>query len=156
DVLGFLTGLLGDPERARDALAQASADLWSGLPAFRGRASARTWFYKIARHAASRLRRSPAEQPRRRVAIDDVSELEAAVRTTTAPYLRTDVKDGFTAIREALAPDDRALLLLRVDRRMSWREIARVMAGDGPDDSELELERAAVRLRKHFQVVKEE
>ena len=87
EVLGFLIGLLGDADRARDALAQASEDLWAGLPGFRGRASARTWFYTIARNAAARLRRSPAHQARRHVALSEVSEIAAAVRTTTAAYL---------------------------------------------------------------------
>jgi hypothetical protein len=38
---------------------------------------------------------------------------------------------------------------------MSWNDVARVMANEGDDDSEDEIARAAARLRKRFQSVKE-
>ena len=48
-------------------------------------------------------------------------------------------------------PDGGTLLVLRVDRRMSWRDIARVMA-DAPDE---DLDKFAATLRKRFERVKE-
>jgi RNA polymerase sigma-70 factor (ECF subfamily) len=48
---------------------------------------------------------------------------------------------------------DRMLLILRVDRELSWRDLARVVLGGSP--TPVELEREAVRLRKRFQLVKE-
>jgi len=153
EVLGFLVALVGDEDEAGEALAQASADLWAGLPRFARRAALRTWFYTLARHAAARLRRSPHRRPGRHVALSDVGALVASVRTATAAYRRTEVKDRFAAIRDGLPPDDRALLLLRVDRQLGWRDIVRVM---NPDEAEEDLERAAARLRKRFQLVKDE
>jgi hypothetical protein len=48
---------------------------------------------------------------------------------------------------------DRALLVLRVDRRMSWTDIAQVMSGG--DCTEAELIRASARLRQRFRTIKE-
>jgi RNA polymerase sigma-70 factor (ECF subfamily) len=64
------------------------------------------------------------------------------------------VKDRWREVREALAPEDRVLLVLRVDRELAWADIARVTLGD------VEPERAAlaketVRLRKRFQLLKQ-
>ena len=47
------------------------------------------------------------------------------------------------------------LLVLRVDRAMSWNDVARVMLEDGEDDSDEAIGRVAGRLRKRFQSVKE-
>jgi RNA polymerase sigma-70 factor (ECF subfamily) len=151
EVLGFLTSLVGAGE-ADDVFAQASHDLWIGMASFRGQASMRTWFYTLARHAASRHRRTPR---RRNVPISEVSELVEKVRTQTAPHLRSDVKDRFATIRESLDPDDRWLLVLRVDRGMSWADIARVMDESGGEPPEADVVRATARLRKRFQLVKQ-
>ena len=48
------------------------------------------------------------------------------VRTTTALHLRSEVKDQVSRLRERLEPDEQTLLILRVDRALSWREVAHV------------------------------
>ena len=75
----------------------------------------------------------------------------------TAFQLRDDVLGVFGDSRvtgkggaEDLILGKRTLLVLRVDRRMPWRDIARVMADDGDD-----LERLSASLRKRFERVKE-
>jgi RNA polymerase sigma-70 factor (ECF subfamily) len=152
-VLSFLEVMLRDHADTADAFAQACEDLWKGLPRFQGRSSMKTWFYTLARHAASRLRRSP--HARRVAPLSEITDIAERVRTQTRPHLRTEVKVGFAAIRAMLDESDRMLLVLRVDRNMSWNEVARVMANEGDDDSEEELARGAARLRKRFQSVKE-
>ncbi|TMQ03925.1 MAG: sigma-70 family RNA polymerase sigma factor [Deltaproteobacteria bacterium] len=151
EVLNFLTAMLCDHADSGDAFAQACEDLWKGLPRFEGRASMKTWFYTLARHAASRLRRSSRHQ--RFATISEISDVADRVRSRTRPHLKTEVKLGFAAIRAALDDDDRMLLVLRVDRGMSWNDVARVMSDEG-DTSEAEISRSAARLRKRFQSVK--
>lgn len=150
EVHEFLRALLDAPE-ADDAFQEACLDLLVGLPGFRWRASLRTWFYVVARNAARRLAVAPHRRPERRLALSEAPELVAAVRTVTSPYLRTDVKDTFAEIRAALAPDDRALLFLRIDRELSWDDIALALY---PDETEQSPTRVAARLRKRFQAVK--
>jgi RNA polymerase sigma-70 factor (ECF subfamily) len=152
EVFGFLVTLVRDARDASEVFSQTCEDLWTGLDRFESRCSMRTWIYTLARHAAARFRRSPHR--RRKVALSQASELADKVRTGTLPFLRTEVKDKFAPIRDALEEDDRTLLVLRVDRGMSWKEIARVFGGD--DNSDEALDRAAARLRKRFQLVKSE
>jgi len=68
---------------------------------------------------------------RRRVALSDVDDVVHRVRSETAPRLRTAVRTQLAAIRNELAEEDRALLILRVDRGLSWKEIARVIDAPG-------------------------
>jgi RNA polymerase sigma-70 factor (ECF subfamily) len=152
EVLGFLDAVLNNHDAAREAFALACEDLWRALPRFEGRSSMRTWFYVLARHAASRLRRA-SRRARQQTPLSQAPENAArTTRSTTQPYLRSSVRDGFAAIRDGLSEQDRALLVLRVDRDMSWREIAEVFA---PGAAESAAQRVAAKLRKRFQTVKE-
>ena len=71
----------------------------------------------------------------------------------TAAFQRTEVKDEIAKLREALSDDDRELLLLRVDRGLSFTEIASVLNGLDPGQHE-ELKREAARCRKQFERIK--
>ena len=82
-----------------------------------------------------------------------ISEVAAKVRTETLPHLRTEVKDRFAELRRSLDPDDQALLILRVNRGLSWNEIAVVLDGASPND-EPAIQRGAARFRQRFQGLK--
>ena len=153
ELYGFLVNLMGGEGPAADVFSQASEDLWTGLAGFGQRCSVRTWLYVLARHAAARYRRSPWHRDR-----TGASALDAAVtdaRSRTAPWLQTEIKDRWRALRDALDPDDRTLLVLRVDRDLPWTEIARVMLGE-ENPAPAELDRESARLRKRFQLLKTE
>jgi RNA polymerase sigma-70 factor, ECF subfamily len=154
EVLGFLVTFVRNEDDASDAFAQACEDLWRGLGRFERRCPLRTWFYTLARHAASRVRRSPQRRPGRQITLKEAADVAERVRSRTLPHLRTDMKDRFAVIRDALEEDDRALLVLRVDRGLSWNDIARVYSPEGASAST--LARVAARLRKRFQSVKDE
>lgn len=159
DVLGFLAAILHDQADAGDAFAQACENLWRGLPRFEARSTVKTWFYALARNAALRLRGGAAH---RHVPLSMVSELVEQIRSRTALHLRSQVKSKLSEIRDELDETDRVLLVLRVDRAMSWNDIARVMGrsdggteGGAEDDvSDEELARASARLRQRFQTIK--
>lgn len=153
EILSFLEVMLRHHADSSDAFAQACEDLWRGLPRFEGRSSMKTWFYTLARHAASRLRRS--SHSGQLAAISEITDVADRVRSRTRPHLRTEIKTGFAAIRAALDDSDRMLLVLRVDRAMSWNDVARVMVEEDEDDSKEAIARGAARLRKRFQSVKE-
>ena len=150
ELYGFLVSYLGSESDAADVFSQVGEDLWKGLPSFGLGCSVRTWLYVLARHAAARFRRSPWN---RRTGDSRLEGLVELARTRTKPWLRTDVKDRFRALRESLDPDDRSLLVLRVDRDLSWEEVARVTLGvERPDESV--LARETDRLRKRYQLLK--
>jgi RNA polymerase sigma-70 factor, ECF subfamily len=89
----------------------------------------------------------------------EVMELAARVRTTTMPVLRTENRTALERLRDELPEEDRALLVLRVDRKLEWREVALVLAtsSDRADRvaDEYTLKREIARLRKRFQLVVE-
>lgn len=152
ELYGFLINFLGGESDASEVFSQVAEDLWRGLPTFAGRCSVRTWMYALARHAAARFLRSPWQR-----ATGSSSHLDALVaetRSRTKPWLRTDVKDKWQGLRESLDPDDRALLVLRVDRDLDWLDIARVMLS-GDDVDEADLAREAARLRKRYHLLKQ-
>ena len=150
ELFGFLKAMARDDDLGAEAFAQLGEDLWRGLAGFRWDGTLRAWCYALARNALHRLRRDPRRAPARNVGLSsaDVAELAAQLRTATAIYQRTDVKDELHAIRALLDPDDHELLLLRLDRQMSWKDIARVQGG------EANLTTRAAALRKRFERVK--
>ena len=58
----------------------------------------------------------------------DASLLAAEVRATTALHLRSEAKDAVARLREQLTPAEQSLLVLRIDRGLSWSEVASVMS----------------------------
>jgi RNA polymerase sigma-70 factor (ECF subfamily) len=155
EVFGYLVRVLGSDSDAEEVFSQVAEDLWRGLPAFDARCSMRTWLYVLARHAASRFRRTPWNQKGRRTDDDDLDAVVAHARTQTKPWLRTDVKDRWRTLRESLDPEDRSLLVLRLDRKLEWKEIARVTLGDASPDP-AKLVREADRLKKRLQLLKDD
>lgn len=152
EVLAVLCAMTRDVTSAEEAFASACEDLWRGLPAFESKASFRTWFFVLARHALSRQERAPARR-RQHVSLSDaISDLVGRVRERTATHLRTEVRSAFVELRDELPEDDRLLLILRVDRRLEWLEIAKVIASDSAEDPR----KTSARLRKRFQLVEEQ
>jgi RNA polymerase sigma-70 factor (ECF subfamily) len=60
-------------------------------------------------------------------------------------------------LREQLPMEDQTLVVLRVTRKLEWKEIARVMTDtpEGSEPAERDLNQEAARLRKRFQLVKQ-
>src|SRR5262249_4986179 len=139
---------------AAEVFSQTTEDMWRGLPSFGRRCSVRTWLYVLARHAAARFRRSPWNRGDR-TGDARLDALIAVAPSQTQPWLRTEAKDRWHALRESLEPDDRALLVLRVDRDLSWTDVARVILGSDEADA-ADLERETARLRKRYQLLKDE
>jgi len=154
ELLGFLIGLTRDHDRASDVLGAACEKMWRGLPGFRWDSSFRVWAYTVTRHEllrlAPRIARDRAQVPVSQV--ESINLALAEVRTATATFQKTEVKDELARLRESLDPEDHALLTLRLDRRMAWNDIARVLAGETPSEN---LTRDAAALRKRFERLKE-
>lgn len=156
EVLGYLHAILPSATEADDAFSELCERLWRGLPDFEWKSSFRTWMYVVARNAALNRMRSRARKQRREVplsAAPEVAGMMERVRTETAVHLKTETRDRFREIRDALDPDDRTLLILRIDRGLSWNETARVLADEEHVD-DAELPRLAARLRKRFERLK--
>lgn len=153
EIASFLHAIARDDDLAAEAYATTCEDLWKGLPGFRWGASLRTWLYALARNALYRLRRAPRRRERGHVPLDlakDVFDRAEQIRSATVEFLRTEFKDEVRRLRDALDPDDHELLILRIDRKMSWREVAQAMPGDADEP----VDRRAAVLRKRFERAK--
>lgn len=159
EIMSYLAALAPDLTCAGDAFSAFAEDLWRALPGFRWECALRSYAYGLARNALLRVARDPY---RRRASplsrSPEAHALAEEVRTATAEHLRTETKDRVARLRERLDPQDRELLLLRVDRGLSWQEVARVLCDAPPAPGETEqahLARTAARLRKRFERIKE-
>jgi len=149
---GFLCALAHDPDLAAEAFAAASEHLWRGLAKFRWEASLRTWTYQLSRNALHQLRRDPRRRPERNLPLSVAASIAAVPRSTTAPYLRNEVMAGLRGLIESLDPDEHEILILRIDRRMSWKDIARATAAE--DEPESTLDQRCAALRKRYERTK--
>lgn len=151
ELLGFLTRALGDESQAAEVFSLVAEDVWRGLPGFGFRSSLRTWLYTVSRRATARYLRSGRQGPLGGVPLSRAPAVQALaeqIRTQTAPYLRTEIKDKFASVRARLDPDERMLLTLRHDKGLKWREIAEVMLDeDEPGDGALDRMTDTVKKR---------
>ncbi len=145
-VFGYLRSVLDDEDDARDAYAQWAEDLWKGLPGFRREASLRGWTYRLAWHAACRLRRDPYRARGVRLPTSAASRLAASVAASTVAT--GSRRAGLDRLRAQLPPEDCTLLTLRLDRELEWDEVAVVLSAEGAPVG-------AAALRKRFERLKE-
>ncbi len=146
ELLGFLEATHPQPDDAHEVFARVCERLVKGLPKFRGDSSLRTWLYTVVVNESRRFFTSP-DQKRAQVGLSAISGLVDRARTQTPAHRRTGPKEQFRAFRDALAPDDRMLLILRVDRDLSWKDVATSLSDD-------DSAKTVAALRKRFERIK--
>jgi DNA-directed RNA polymerase specialized sigma24 family protein len=128
ELFGFLVAVVDDVDGAAVVYADVSRRVASELETFRWRYPLRTWLYAVARRELRdrRLRRRLPPQPPPNVDFAPVAASPPCAPSTAA----------IAAIRRALSEEEREILILRVDRRLDWLELAITTLGDGvPADS---------------------
>ena len=154
EILGFLVAVVRDKPLAGEVFAQFCEELWSRLAAFHWKASFRPWLYGLAWMAWQRLRREP--HFRKTISLPEEPEITAAeerVRTVELARSESALDEGVARLRQSLDPEDQALLILRIDRRMSWEEIATVMISSEEARDVAALGRKAAFVQKRFSLV---
>lgn len=147
-ILSYLQTVLRSNDDGAEAFSLFCENVWTGIDRFARRSTWKAWAYKVAWHSALRIKQDPERRRRAPLRSQEAAALAAEVRSVTAPYLLTRNKDQLAALRESLEPDEQTLLILRIDRELSWPEIADVLAADGEEVSE-------TTLRKRFERIKE-
>jgi RNA polymerase sigma-70 factor (ECF subfamily) len=157
EILGFLIAQHHSAGDADEVFSLWSEHLFRGLPRFGWGCSLRTWAYTLAHNASISFARGRRARARRERAAgsQEIAAVEQQVRTETPAHQRTEAKSKLAAIRDALPPEDRMLLVLRVDKRLEWKDLARVMLGEDGDVTEAAIAKESQRLRKRFQLLKE-
>lgn len=151
ELYGFIVGLSRNRATADDVFGATCERMLRALPKFRWESTLKTWAYTIARNVFLQESVTPR---RREVPLSEVPALRDAidqVRTRTPIYKRSEVRERFTQLRGELEPDDLMLLSLRLEQRLPWNDIARVLSNDDSND----LVRATAALRKRYQRLKD-
>jgi RNA polymerase sigma-70 factor (ECF subfamily) len=147
----FLHRLLGDASLVDEALSNTCEHLWQRLAQFRWEYSLRSWSYIFARREASRCRaaRSRMVAPPTMLSAADgrtVYATPSAGRSTSAPNL-------LHLLHASISDDDRDLLVLRVERGLSWREVAAAFLEDDEPSAEA-IQRESARLRQRYRAIR--
>jgi RNA polymerase sigma-70 factor (ECF subfamily) len=144
-----LSAVLGNID-GDEVFAAFSESLWRSLAAYRSKCGIRTWAYMLARQQISRHRKGARHQLLQ-VRISELENVLQEVRKTYTPRRAT-----LTRLRNELSIEDRELLILRIDRELSFDEIARLFGEDPSTADEPSLRREAARLRKRLQLIKDQ
>lgn len=142
-VLGYLCRLHGTDD-GKDVYSSWEVAVWKSLPAFRFEASLRAWSYRLAWNVAARFHGDPWRRRRERLATSAASRLPAASPSSRTGDRRGDLEE----LSDGLDPEETTLLMLRLQREMTWEEISAVLSEEGRP-----LKPPA--LRKRFQRIKD-
>ena len=156
EILSFLVAYLRSADDAHEVFASFAESFWRGLVDFEWRTTLRAWAYTVARHSAIRHKTAAHRKRGRNIPLSEAGEISKIVedvRSRTAVHLRTETKTKMRELRERLPADDQTLIILRVDRGMSWAELASVLYN--ADEVAKDPKRVEARLRQRFQTVKE-
>ena len=150
EIQAYLFHTMRNDADAAEAFSRFCENLCVGIADFESRSSFRTWAYRLATSARARLWSDAFRRRASPLSSEFAAQLEHRARTATKPYLRTDFKDRFAGLREHLDPDEQTLLTLRVDRDLSWAEIAEILEGGAGILSPTELNSRAAAYRQRF------
>jgi RNA polymerase sigma-70 factor (ECF subfamily) len=140
-LLRYLTSMLPGDD-AGDAFSELQLTVWRGLPGFRWECPLRAWVYRLARHAAAHV---ASDGYRRR-------RLPLPPNVDFGPPVAEEPEEGdrsaqLAALRRELAPEERTLLALRVNRALPWNEVAAILSSAGRAVSSAGLRKRFERLK---------
>lgn len=152
ELFRFVRRRCAEDADAEDVFSMLAEDLWRGLPDFAWRCSLRTWLYTLARHAGQRFRLAPHRRVEHNVDLAEATSQLLFRGPETDWASEPSGRSWLQALRRRLRAEDRAIVSLRVDQELGFREIAERLAPAGRTLSEDELARAEARVRKRFQL----
>ncbi len=136
----LLLRMTGNPDDASDLTQDTFVRGLQRLDQFDGRSAIASWFYRIAVNEALQFRR------RQSVGTSKLQDM-APGRTNEAPRPTTDLRLDLEGALAELPSDDQALLLLKYQEELDYRDLAQVLdCAEGTVASR--LSRARERLRK--------
>jgi RNA polymerase sigma factor (sigma-70 family) len=124
EIHGYLRAVLRDAALAEEALQAFRLALVKGVRTFKQSCEFRIWAYVIAKHETLRvLRRRGRTRP-----LDSGRCDQIPARSSTRDWDKSINLRKMDCVRAQLSEDERELLVLRVDRRMSWEEVACIVS----------------------------
>ena len=164
--------ILGSLQDAEDALQDTLLAAWQGLAAFEGRASIRTWLYRVATSRCLNILRSASRRPAMDWSVPDVESieptrmgevvwlepypdvlLEGVVARPPGPEARYESAEAislaFVTALQLLPPRQRAVLILRDVLGFHAAEVAEMLEASQESVTSA-LKRARATLGRHL------
>jgi RNA polymerase sigma-70 factor (ECF subfamily) len=133
-------------EDCEDLVQEIFLQVWRSLPEFEGRASASTWFYRVALNTAIGWQRREHRRRTRQQPMFAVEDLPAVGSDSAQQVLQAEaVQRLYAAIRQ-LPKTDAALILLYLDD-VNYRQMAEIL-GISESNVGVKLNRAKKALGK--------
>jgi RNA polymerase sigma-70 factor, ECF subfamily len=161
--------ILGSVQDAEDLVQETLLAAWRGLDAFEGRASVRSWLYRIATNRCLNALRARSRRPREVPAMGDMPNptrrtepvwlepypdilLEDIPDRSPGPAARSEAREAielaFIVALQHLPPRQRAALVLRDVLGFSAAEVAEMLeTGEASVKGALQRARASLRTR---------
>lgn len=140
----FLNSVTGSAELAEEAAVETFAKLAIRKPSYNGKASFKTWLFRIGRNAAVDILR---RKQNRTVALDEADGF-AVLPSAEAVYLREEQNRALAEAMKKLNPDYYSALWLRYFENMQVKEIAVIMhKSEGAAKSLLTRARQALKTQ---------
>jgi RNA polymerase sigma-70 factor (ECF subfamily) len=147
EIYSYCRMMLGDPERARDALQTTFVQAYEALARFRRGSSPRTWLYSIARHRCLDQIRSTRRWERRATCLDGVSEVAAPDGGPEQALLHEEARRALDECLSRLAAHARDAVVQRHIEGLSYEEMAEV-SREMPGTLRVRVARAMPLLRR--------
>jgi RNA polymerase sigma-70 factor (TIGR02960 family) len=158
--------ILGSIQDAEDLVQETLLAAWRGLEAFEGRASLRSWLYRIATNHCLNALRARSRRPRQVPAMDAPTPTRSTEPVWLEPYpdelladsshdpaaryeARESIELAFVAALQRLPPSQRAALVLRDVLGFRTAEVAELL-GTGEASVKGALQRARATLRSRL------
>jgi RNA polymerase sigma-70 factor (ECF subfamily) len=113
-------------EDRQDLVQEILLQIWQSLPRFQGRASASTWFYRVALNTALGWHRTEHRRRIRQQPILEIADLSAAGLDSAQQAVEREVVERLYAAIRQLPKTEAALVLLYLDD-FSYRHMAEVL-----------------------------
>jgi RNA polymerase sigma-70 factor, ECF subfamily len=113
-------------EECQDLAQEILLEAWRSLPEFEGRATAATWFYRVALHTAMNWHRRDKPRRSRQQPLLDVHTLTPEGSNSVEQVQQRDTVERLYQAIKQLPKTDAALVLLYLDE-LSYREMAEVL-----------------------------
>ena len=127
EILGWLVSVVPTQQIAEDICQNFCVAFWQALPGFEWKSSLRVWAYSLARYTRNRYYRDKHRKHQPESLSQFESELSVGLSTMLSRLYQGQRLSQLAQLRRQLAEDEQTLLILRVDRELSFREIGEVM-----------------------------
>jgi RNA polymerase sigma-70 factor, ECF subfamily len=113
-------------EDCQDLAQEILLQVWRSLPRFQGRASASTWFYRVALNTALAWHRKEHRRRARQQPVLEVEDLPVAGLDSAEQMVQREAVERLYAAIRQLPKTDAAVVLLYLDD-LSYRQMAEVL-----------------------------